>query len=214
MKQIITIIIALYLTGNLTKAQDFFTCGTSTVIDIDGNSYNTVSIGSQCWMAANLKTTKYRDNTAIPNVTSDTTWNILTTGAYCYYNNTPSNSTTYGKLYNWYAVTDAHNICPTGWHIPSDGEWNIMEKYFESGTSHWTSGNNGTNSSSFTALPGGYRNIVGSFFYISYYGYWWTATEYAASNAWGRSLRYSNATVFRYVYYKAYGFSVRCLKDN
>ncbi len=267
MKKKSTIILALFLVGNLIKAQDTlyiyksglvvtkraisaidsvifynaggsgsFTCGTSAVTDIDGNTYNTVSIGGQCWLKENLKTTKYSDGTTIPNVTNDTTWGTLTTGAYCDNNNTPSNSTTYGKLYNWYAATDAHKICPMGWCVPSDGEWNIMEKYLDNtvdttvvnnwvgtdignklkeyGTDYWASGNNGTNSSNFTALPGGRRDYDGSFCCVSSLGHWWTSTAYNATAAWSRSLYYCHATVYRGPDPNVEGFSVRCVKDN
>ncbi len=206
-----------------------------TVTDIDGNVYNTVTIGTQTWMKENLKVKHYRDSSAIPNITDVTTWSNLITGAYCDYNNMPSYSTTYGKLYNWYAATDIHNICPKGWHVPSDGEWNIMEKYLdssvdttaigwvgtnignqlkESGTSHWASGNNGTNSSNFTALPGGFRYSDGSFFDINGSGYWWTTTASAASNAWFRVLDCSNAAVYSTNNGKVGGFSVRCACDS
>lgn len=132
-----------------------------TVTDIDGNVYNTVTIGTQVWMKENLKVTHYLDGTTIPNITSNATWISLNTGGRCYYDNDSSTyAPIYGVLYNWYAATEAHNICPTGWHVPSDGEWNIMEKYLdntidttiigwvgtdignklkEAGTTHWNS---------------------------------------------------------------------------
>ena len=110
-----------------------FTCGTSTVSDIDNNVYNTVTIGTQCWIKENLKVTKYNDNTAIPlnntytSGTVSTVWQGLTTGAYTIYGNessTGANATNYGFLYNWYAATDSRKICPTGWHVPTDSDWN------------------------------------------------------------------------------------------
>ncbi|MGA2408607.1 MAG: fibrobacter succinogenes major paralogous domain-containing protein [Bacteroidales bacterium] len=117
----------------------FSSAAGGVVTDIDNNVYNTVKIGTQVWMAENLKTTKYNDGTPIPNITVDATWAALTTGAYGDYNNTPSNSTTYGRLYNWYAVDNnagtkvvsngGKNVCPTGWHVPSDAEWTTLENY-------------------------------------------------------------------------------------
>src|SRR5574344_1985932 len=107
------------LEGNITYG---------SITDIDGNTYKTVTIGTQTWMAENLKVTKYNDGIAIPNVTDATAWSELTTGALCDYDNTPSNSETYGKLYNWYAVNTG-KLCPTGWHVPSDAEWTILENY-------------------------------------------------------------------------------------
>ena len=155
-------------------------CGpeTGTVTDIDGNTYQTVKIGDQWWMAENLKVTCYRNGDAIPNITDGTTWASLSTGAYCEYNNDINNVATYGRLYNWYAVTDSRNIAPAGWHVPSDAEWKQLEMYLgmsqseadatgwrgtdeggklkEVGTMHWNSPNTGaTNESGFTALPGG-----------------------------------------------------------
>jgi len=217
--------------------------------DIDGNVYKGVTIGTQVWMAENLKTTKYNDGTPIPNITDNTAWAALTTGAYSDYNNTPSNSTTYGRLYNWYAVDNnaatkvasngGKNVCPTGWHIPSDIEWTTLTDYLTNNgygyegsgvdiaksmaaTSGWTSfGTPGTvgndqasnNSSGFTALPGGYRYFNGTFGLIGNYGYWWSATESGASSAWGRNLTYNNVGVSSYGSYEKYGFSVRCVRD-
>ena len=104
---------------------------TGTVNDIDGNVYNTVTIGTQVWIAENLKTTKYNDGSLIPNVSDVTSWDSYTSGAYCDYENTPANSTTYGRLYNWSAVapTNSENVCPTGWHVPDGTEWDTMEEY-------------------------------------------------------------------------------------
>ena len=206
-----------------------------TVTDIDGNVYHTVTIGTQVWMVENLKTTKHRDGSAIPNITDSAAWGNLTTGAYCDYSNTPGNSTTYGRLYNWYVVNDSRNIAPIGWHVPTDGEWNIMEKNLdntvdttatswvgtdigskvkETGTAHWASPNSGaTNSSGFTALPGGYRNGNGTFDGIGSNGCFWSATASNATNAWDRYLGYDYAKVDRGSYAKIDGYSVRCLKD-
>lgn len=121
MKQIFTLLIFSFSIHSVLKSQ--------TVTDTDGNVYNTIGIGTQLWMKENLKTTKYRDGSSIPNVTVNNTWGSLTTGAYCDYSNLPSNANTWGRLYNWYAVSDTRELCPTGWHVPSDYDWSILENY-------------------------------------------------------------------------------------
>ncbi len=138
-----------------------------TMTDQDGNTYKTITIGTQTWMAENLKTTKYRNGDPIPNVTDISEWYHLTTGAYCDYINTPGSDVTYGKLYNWHTVADSRNIAPTGWHVPSDAEWAILIEYLggsdvaggklkETGTTHWYNPTTeATNESGFTGLPGG-----------------------------------------------------------
>lgn len=196
-----------------------------TVTDIDGNVYNTIAIGSQEWMVENLKTTKFNDGTAIPNVTSGTAWGNLSTGAYCNYNNDTITSATYGKLYNWYAVTDSRKICPTGWHIPSDAEWSQLTENFEDeelaggklkevGTMHWKSPNSGANNSSgFSALPGGSRYSTGTFGSIGYFGVWWSATGISnTDNAKNFYLSYGSSGAFRSNGSKKDGFSIRCVK--
>jgi uncharacterized protein (TIGR02145 family) len=206
-----------------------------TLKDIDGNIYKTITIGTQTWMAENLKVTHYRNGEPIPNVTDATAWSNLTTGAYCDYNDTPASSATYGRLYNWYAVNDNRNIAPMGWHVPTDAECNVLEKYLdntvdttvigwvgpdiggklkETGYTHWLSPNTGaTNSSGFSALPGGIRDLDGTFFDITSYGNWWSSTEYSTTYAWYRFMLYGNSGVYRNLSSKHYGFSVRCLRD-
>ncbi|NBU72637.1 MAG: hypothetical protein EBS53_14545, partial [Bacteroidetes bacterium] len=106
-----------------------FSCGTTSITDVDGNSYATVQIGTQCWTQSNLRVGKYRDGSSIPNITDNTLWsqtNTSSTGAWCNYNNDANNGTTYGKLYNWYAVNDSRGLCPTGWHVPTDAEWTTL----------------------------------------------------------------------------------------
>ncbi|MBN2258393.1 MAG: fibrobacter succinogenes major paralogous domain-containing protein, partial [Anaerolineaceae bacterium] len=209
----------------------------NTVSDIDGNVYKTVKIGNQWWMAENLKVTHYSNGDSIPNVTDNTQWTGLNTGAYCNYNNDSTNVPTYGRLYNWYAVDDSRGIAPAGWHVPSDDEWKELEMYLgmsqsdandlgwrgslvggklkEAGTTHWSSPNKGaTNESGFTALPGGYRgNLDGSFHYVGSYCYWWSATEEYSGNAWYRSLSCSSSDVGRGYVIKQGGISVRCVRD-
>jgi len=199
----------------------------SEVTDIDGNVYQTIKIGNQIWMAENLKVTHYRNGEAIPNIFDDTDWYYnLSTGAYCNYDNNATNAdTSYGRLYNWYAVTDSRNIAPTGWHVATDAEWQTLVDYLggssvaggkmkEAGTTHWSSPNTGaTNESGFSALPGGYRYGDGTYYDVGYYGYWWSATEYSSDYAWYRGLRYYNSGVSRGYGSKQGGFSVRCVGD-
>jgi uncharacterized protein (TIGR02145 family) len=219
------------------------------VTDVDGNSYNTVKIGTQVWMKENLKTTKYNDGTPIPNITDNTAWTALTTGAYSDYNNTPANSTTYGRLYNWFTVDNnagtkvasngGKNVCPTGWHVPSDTEWTTLTDYLTNNgygyegsgndiaksmaaTSGWSSfgtigtiGNNpgSNNSSSFTALPGGSRWTSGTFHYIGDDGDWWSSSVSSASIASIRGMHFYGADVIKGVAGNNEGMSVRCLRD-
>jgi len=223
-------------TGTITVTPAVASACPTTVEDIDGNIYNTVSIGNQCWTKTNLKVTKYNDNTSIPLVTSGT-WTV-TTGAYTIYNNEASigpNATNYGFLYNWYAVTDVKKICPTGWHVPSDSEWNKLVIFIHSGADTtstsstqsttagtelkkndalWTT-NTGTNTSGFSGLPGGYRSSNGGFSQISNLALFWSATENDNNNnlAWFRSLYGSSGDVERFANGKSFGASVRCLRD-
>jgi len=201
----------------------------STVTDIEGNSYKIVKIGTQVWMAENLKTAKYNDGTTIPNVTDYDQWSNLTTGAWAYYNNDAANNAKYGKLYNWYAVNPTtngnKNICPTGWHVPTDAEWTVLTDYLggasvaggkmkEVGTTNWRSPNTDvTNTSLFTGLPGGARFYLGYYNAIGFNGFWWSSTEYNTSDAWYRYLNYYDGNAYRYSYGKSYGLSVRCLRD-
>lgn len=192
----------------------------ATITDIDGNLYHTIVIGTQEWLIENLKTTKYRDGTPIPNVTVDTTWINLRTGAYRNYNDNPSYSTVYGLLYNWYAVTDTHILAPQGWHVASDSDWTILINYLggstvaggkmkETGTSHWWNPNTGaTNESGFTALPGG-----GTFGRLGDIGSWWTITSIDLMNAWRTILYHDYTGTTQTDAWKPTGLSVRCVKD-
>jgi len=199
-----------------------------SVTDIDGNIYKTITIGTQTWMAENLRTTKYRNGVAIPNVTDSTVWTSLTTGAWCNYNNDASNvQRKYGKLYNWYAATDSRNIAPKGWHVPSDAEWSILTTYLggeevaggklkETGTFNWVSPNSGaTNETGFSALPGGYcEGFDGTFGAVGMFGKWWCTTESGTGNPLYRFLTYGYNWANRYDSFKTSGFSVRCVRDN
>ncbi|MBZ5856947.1 fibrobacter succinogenes major paralogous domain-containing protein [Flavihumibacter profundi] len=194
--------------------------------DIDGNVYDTISIGSQLWMKENLKTTRYRNGDVIPEVTDPTAWVGLTTGAWCWYNNdSAAYASTYGKLYNWYAVHDPRGLAPTGWHVPSDVEWTSLStglggdpvaggKMKETGTTHWLTPNDGaTNSSGFTGLPGGTRVDDGSFGSVVNYGYWWSSSEGSPADAWFRLLGYYDGYLYKSQFNKRFGMSVRCIRD-
>ena len=197
----------------------------STVVDGDGNVYQTITIGTQEWLAENLKTTKYNNGTSIPLVTNMTEWSNLSTPAYCWYNNDQATyGNTYGALYNWYTV-ETGNLCPTGWHVPTDAEWTELTDHLgglnvaggklkETGTTHWHEPNNGaTNESGFTGLPGGLRYDNGDFFSIEYGGNWWSSTENLSTNAWDRSVDFSVPAVGRFDDDKKWGMSIRCIKD-
>jgi uncharacterized protein (TIGR02145 family) len=195
-----------------------------SVTDIEGNTYKTIKIGNQTWMAENLRTTKYNDGTAIPNVTDNGAWTGLNTGAYCWYNNNINNKNPNGALYNWYAVS-AGKLCPTGWHVPSDAEWTTLETYLGGSslaggkmksTTGWNSPNTGaTNTSGFSALPGGSRyDYDGTFDNVGYYGYWWSSSDNVSSNGFYRYLHYGHATMYRSGHDKRFGFCIRCVRDN
>ena len=211
----------------------FSSCGASSSSDststekVEGStesreSGGMVTIGSQVWTSKNLNVSTYRNGDVIPQVQDQQAWAKLTTGAWCYYNNDASNGTKYSKLYNWYAVHDPRGLAPNGYHIPTDEEWKKLTDYLggESGagtkmksTSGWNNNGNGTNSSGFSGLPGGFRSSVGTFYYIGRGGYWWSSAEYYTDVAWGRVLLYVNGDVGRSSLDKDIGFSVRCLRD-
>jgi uncharacterized protein (TIGR02145 family) len=232
-------------TDATTSVPAFSPCG-APISDIDGNIYNTVLIGAQCWTKENLRVRRYNNGTVIlfDNIGgsggSSSTWQNLRLGAHTIYANdsttTPSNRTKYGYLYNWYAAkgiyttgtissTDTLKICPTGWHVPTDADWTALTdelggisvaggKMKSIGTvSYWNSPNEGaTNSSGFSALPGGYRINNGSFNNLSNSAVFWRATE-VNDNAWSSRLEHNSDDVSRISYEKQLGASIRCLKD-
>ncbi len=193
--------------------------------DQQGNVYKTIVIGTQEWMAENLITTIYRNGNAIANVTDGAQWFGLTTGAYCSYNNDSQYDCPYGKLYNWYTVADPRNVCPAGWHVPTDGEWTVLTavlggesvaggKMKNNGTLFWFSPNtNATNESGFSGLPGGERASAGPFGAGGINGGWWSSTDLGVEGARGRGLDYNGGGAFMINNYKKIGFSVRCLRD-
>lgn len=206
-----------------------------SMTDQEGNRYKTIQIGTQEWMAENLKTGSYRNGEAIPVVVADAAWTSSSTGATCWYNN---DSTTYncpyGRLYNWYAVTDTRNLCPAGWHMPSDAEWNTLIGYLDpafypgvsgtqstsagrkmksAGTQYWNSPNVADNSSGFSALPGGFRYGTATFSLTGIYAGWWSAGSASTYIGWFRYQYGGDANILRGSNSKAYGYSVRCLRD-
>jgi uncharacterized protein (TIGR02145 family) len=196
------------------------------VADIDGNVYHIVTIGSQVWMAENLRTTRYNDDTFIPKITVNQPWYMSISGASCWYNNDSSAfEIPYGKLYNWYAVNSG-KLCPTGWHVPSDSEWKTLGDYLggdlvaggklkEAGKMHWSTPNTGaSNESGFTALPGGFR-VYNGFGLEGKMTYWWSSTEYTSTTAWTRSVNYLSGSLSNDMTGapKSDGNSVRCVKN-
>jgi uncharacterized protein (TIGR02145 family) len=197
------------------------------------DSYKTVTIGNQVWMAENLKTTRLNDGTPIPLVKGNTEWEQLSTPAYCWYENDRGTyKETYGALYNWFAVNTG-KLCPSGWHVPSDTEWTKLTVFLgdidypekpvagiklkEAGNTHWAFNDsiNATNEYGFTALPGGYRTIYGVFWGFSSEGSWWSSTEdgYNSAFAKNREMQYDYSNVTDIQQYKQFGMSVRCVKD-
>ena len=194
--------------------------------DIDGNTYKTVKIGTQIWMAENLKTSHFRDGSAIIEIKDILKWantDQLQTAAWCYYQNNDKNNPTYGKLYNWYAVDDSHNLCPTGWHVPTDEEFQILENFLggfdKAGgkmkdLSFWEAPNIGaTNASDFTALPAGFRDEWGFFQRLGKWAKFWFSSPYDTNNANTCYLFSDYALVNRTRSMKKAGSSVRCVKN-
>ncbi len=200
MKKLITLILLLSFT---IKAQE-------------------IKIGTQTWTTKNLNVSTFRNGDKIPQVQDKKAWGNLTTGAWCYYENKTANGTTYGKLYNWFAVNDPRGLAPKGYHIPTDAEWTILSENLggesEAGTkmkstSGWNEDGNGSNTSGFAGLPGGFRANDGGFDLIGAYGYWWSSSENYSYYAWCRLLSYSDGNVSRANGDEPNGFSVRCLRD-
>jgi len=207
-------------TGELQACLEIY----GSVTDIDGNIYSTVLIGNQWWMAENLKAAYFADGSEIPNETSNVAWINLSSPAWCNYENSASNDITYGKLYNWFTVASPQNVCPAGWHVPTDAEWTILIDYLGGqnvaggkmkSTTGWNAPNTAaTNESGFSGLPGGFRyNLNGFFDAVGIFGYWWSSTESSTTNVWYRNLFYGNDDAGRTNNNKQNGFSVRCLKD-
>jgi uncharacterized protein (TIGR02145 family) len=205
-----------------------FSCLGQTVTDIDGNVYNTVTIGQQTWMKENLRVTKFNDGSDIPVVTDSNKWINLSTPAMCTYNNTTDTGfiNTYGRLYNWYVVK-TKKLCPVGWHVPTYDEWNGLINYLggiysayhkmrEAGTLHWNKASDTVdNSSGFTALPGGYRHPwSGSFVNLGNGSDWWSSSDYSSTAGFmGIFTELMLASAVKNGIFQ-YGNSIRCLEDK
>lgn len=198
----------------------------ATVSDLDGNPYSSVSIGSQTWLTENLKTTKYANGENIPNILDNGDWLNAISGAWCNFENVTDYEVPYGKLYNWFTVTDSRNVCPTGWHVPTDAEWQTLITFLggsdlagnqlkEAGIAHWQPNNDfATNSSGFTALPGGAQSASPGYSYpIQSLGMFWSTSPFDGENAYGYYLFDAYQSINKQEYIKQTGLSVRCVKD-
>jgi uncharacterized protein (TIGR02145 family) len=213
----------------------------ASLSDVDGQVYSTVQVGAQCWMAENLRTTRYRNGDPIPGEVSNPDWEVTASGASAPYNNAASNTPLYGLLYNGHAVADPRGLCPAGWRVPSDDEWTSLISELdpstcpsctaaayssmaggalrstgtlEGVTGLWRAPNIGaSNSSGFSAEPGGIRTHFGNYYTLGFLGYWWTSTPSSPDRAWIRILDNYTTQVYRNNENLQYGFSVRCLKD-
>ncbi|MFO8054150.1 MAG: FISUMP domain-containing protein [Bacteroidales bacterium] len=197
----------------------------STVSDIDGNTYKTVIIGKQEWMAENLKVTTYNDGTPIQHVRENSAWQGQTSGAYCWYeNDSASWGGKYGALYNWYAINTT-SLCPQGWHVAGESEWISLKDYLSAhgykdtegtalkSTTGWGPSHKNTDNYGFNALPGGYRHKFGSFSGTGGFGRWWTATQINTHDAWFIYLSKNRNQVLKRSLSKKNGLYVRCLKN-
>jgi uncharacterized protein (TIGR02145 family) len=198
----------------------------STITDIDGNIYHTITIGTQVWFLENLRVTHYQNGDPIPNITDNNSWKGLTTGAYSWYNNDINYKSTYGALYNYYTTIDPRNMCPPGSHVPSDAEWLTLMNYLggsgiaagklkEAGNTHWKEQTSETtNLSGFTALPGGYRSSLGSFYFIGSSGFYFSKSYFDQLNFnAGKGFSFFSIGVDSNDFEHTQGISVRCIKD-
>jgi len=203
--------------------------GMPFVVDIDSNEYSAVQIGTQCWITSNLKVCRYRNGDSILTQLSNEQWSSTKSGAFAIFSNDEKNDSLYGKLYNWYAVSDSRGLCPAGWHVPTDNEWSALITHLggesvaggkmkstdtqplEGG---WNSPNVGaTNTSGFTGLPGGYRVSGGQYYDLRDFGNWWSSTSEGSNFAQGRYLHDNNKNSYRGQFGQNLGFSVRCVRD-
>ncbi len=198
-----------------------------TVTDIEGNTYKTISIGTQTWMAENLRVLQYGNGDPIQNVTDNLLWADQITGAYCWYDNDESqNKNSYGALYNYHAIADSRNICPTGWRIPNKSDCEILGSFLggnniaggklkETGTVHWYSPNeSASDKSKFSARGGGSRNTGGAFEYIRQMAAFWTSSLSASTDAYFYFLSFETGELYIVNANKNHGFSVRCIKSD
>lgn len=220
--------ILMLLLGVMTLFSGSLQASQDKLRDIDGNGYRTVTVGKQVWTAENLNVSRYRNGDPVRHAATQEEWLDAAAkgeGAWCYYGNDRGNEEKYGRLYNWYAVNDPRGLAPKGWHVPTDQEWSVLTAFIggedvaggkmkESRRSLWRTPNEAaTNSSGFSALPGGLRGIDGNFIFGRESAYFWTSTEHSPSFAWYRVLNYHAATAVRSGEEKIDGMSVRCVQD-
>ena len=216
--------------GLCQTAEVLWSCGDP--LEYQGYDYETVQIGEQCWFAENLRSENYDNGDAIPSGLSNSEWSSTSSGAIAVYPASASNLETYGRLYNWYAVDDARGLCPSGWHVPTDGEWITLEMVLGMSESEannfswrgtdegthmkadygWSNGN-GTNLSGFSGLPGGLRRTTGVYQYVGSFGYWWSSSQYEYVNGYRRLLGQNYEGISRYFSELRRGYSVRCVRD-
>jgi uncharacterized protein (TIGR02145 family) len=222
------VIVSFLATGcNKDPHHDDLPDNKNTVKDLDGNQYGYVQIGTQTWMASNLKTTRFSDGSPIPLVTEDTVWSVLKEPGYCWYENDAAKYRgDYGALYNYYAA-ESGKLCPTGWRVPSKDDWTILADALggdtaaggslkEKGTAHWHSPNAGAdNQSGFSARPGGNRTngCGGTFGGLYTTGYWWTSTKESQVSGWFVTVSYLDTYVRMMSGARIMGASVRCVKE-
>ncbi|MFM7015871.1 MAG: fibrobacter succinogenes major paralogous domain-containing protein [Bacteroidota bacterium] len=237
-----TLILLIVFSFQICFAQELKTAASvetksNIVKDIEGNIYHIVVIGKQVWLQENLRTHKYRNGKPIAKNLSNNQWALNKTGACAVYNNDSIKENAFGLLYNWYAIANPAGLCPTGWHVPKDTEWNQMVKYLdeyadtteqkrvqsevaggqlkEIGITHWASPNTGaTGTANFLGFSGGNKGMDGKCNDVGAYGYWWTATASSNAEAYGRLLSYFNGNIDRFKVSKNIGFSVRCIKNK
>lgn len=201
-----------------------------SMTDQEGNIYKTIVIGTQEWMAENLSTSVYRNGDVIATGLSTSQWTNTVQGAWAYFQNDASKNCPFGKLYNWYACVDARELCPTGWHVPTDADWTVLSDYLggeaiaggkmktlgmsDSVTGLWSAPNSGaTNSSGFSGIPGGYRLLQGPYSNLEFIGYYWSSSDFVTLSAYYRYIIYDDVDLTRATGGKGNGFSVRCLRD-
>ena len=190
----------------------------------DESSFGEVKIGSHIWMTKNLDITNFRNGDPIPEAKTNEEWQNAAKNrqpAWCYYDNDPKNGYKYGKLYNWYAVNDSRGMAPVGWELPSDNDWKqLMEDLGQDvgekmkSQEGWFRDKNGTNESGFSANPGGYRKVDGTFKYIEVGGHWWSNTKNDLDDGWEVSLSFNMDLLQRGDFEKGYGMSIRCIKHQ
>jgi uncharacterized protein (TIGR02145 family) len=211
----------------IVKTEPVYVAPVTTALDYGYGTADarTVTVGTQEWLGKNLNVDRFANGDPIPEARTAKEWEHAGKNkqpAWCYYNNDPANGPVYGKLYNWYAVTDPRGLAPKGWHVPTDSEWTQIINYLGGevtaglalkNTNGWNNNRNGNNKSGIAGLPGGYRGPGGTFYYLGKTGGWWSSSESNAGNAWFRTLSHSVVKADGYFNGKSFGFSVRCLRD-